>query len=77
MLLWTIVGNEAFCLGAQEYLVGAVGVRGTKLHVPKNSPDIRKLSYCGARRVGRIYHLLYDGATVLLPRKRDKVSHLL
>ena len=77
VLLWTIVGNEAFCLEAQRYLMQAVGTRKTKLYVPKNSPNIRKLSYCGARQVSRIFRLMYDGATVWLPRKREKVAHLL
>ncbi len=67
------MGSEAFCLGAQRYLIEAVGTRKTKLYVPKNSLNIRTLSYCGARQVSRIFHLLYDNATIWLPRKRDKV----
>lgn len=72
-LLWTIVGNEAFCLGAQKYLMDTLGLRKIKLYVPKNSPSIRKLSYSGRRQVSRIYHLLYKNATIYLPRKREKV----
>lgn len=72
-LLWTIVGNEAFCLGAQTYLMDTLGLHKTKLYVPKNSPNIRKLSYSGRRQVSRIYHLLYKDATIYLPRKREQV----
>ena len=77
VLRWEIVGNEAFCLGAQGYMMRAVEVGRTKLYVPLNSPNIRKLAYGGNRQVARIFHLMYDGATVYLSRKREKVAHLL
>lgn len=73
VLRWEIIGNESFCLGAQRYLVETVGLRTTKLERPKNAPRIRRLTYSGRNQASRIYHLMYDDATVYLPRKRDRV----
>jgi DNA-binding XRE family transcriptional regulator len=74
VLRWEIIGNESFCLGAQGYLVEAIGLRITKLDRPSNAPRIRRLSYSGRNQVSRIYHLMYDGATIYLPRKRDQIE---
>lgn len=70
----SIVGNEAFCLEAQRYLMATLGLRRTKLYVPKNSPNIRKLEYSGRRQVSHFYHLLYEDATICLLRKRETVQ---
>lgn len=50
-----------------------VGVNKTKISPHRESPGIATLSYGGARQVSRIFHLLYDEATVYLPRKLDAV----
>ena len=73
-LRWEIIGNEEFCLGAQEYLMKALGVRKTKLARPPNSPDIRRLNYMGRNQVSRICHLMYEGATIWLPRRREVIQ---
>lgn len=69
----SIVGNKTFCLGVQKYLMDAIGLNKTKLYVPKNSPNIRKLEYSGRRQISRFYHLLYEDAAIYLSRKREKV----
>jgi len=71
---WSILGNEAFCLEAQRYLVEKTGVGKTKLNTPKHSPSIRYLIYGGTRQVSRIFHFMYDDATVWLHRKGEKVA---
>lgn len=77
VLGWSIVGNEVFCLGAQGYMMDAIAVNRTKLYVPRNSPNIRRLAYAGNLQVARIAHWMYADATIYLPRKYDKVAHLL
>ncbi len=74
VLAWEVVGNEEFCLGVQRYLIGTIGVRKTKLYVPKNSPNIRKLRYGGRRQVSRSFFLMYGGATIWLFRQRNKAA---
>ncbi len=74
VMRWEIIGNERFCLGAQRYLVETISLRITKLDRPPNAPRIRRLTYSGRNQVSRIYHLMYDGATIYLPRKRECVS---
>jgi hypothetical protein len=71
-LYWGIIGNEGFCRGAQEYLMDAVSVGQTKLRPSPNAVNegIMHLSYGGNKQVSRIWHLLYNSASVYLPRKR-------
>ena len=49
----------------------AAGLRLTKLARHRTCPSIFYLLYCGRVQVARIHELLYEGATVWLPRKRD------
>jgi DNA-binding XRE family transcriptional regulator len=73
VLRWEIIGNERFCLGAQQYLIETIGLRTTKLDCPPNALRIRRLTYSGRNQASRIHHLMYDGATIYLPRKRERV----
>jgi DNA-binding XRE family transcriptional regulator len=70
-LSWSIVGTEAFCLGAQEYLVEAAGVSRTRVSPCRPGMSTYRLIYGGKHQVSRIYRLLYDDASVYLPRKRE------
>jgi DNA invertase Pin-like site-specific DNA recombinase len=70
-LNWSIIGTEAFCSGARRYLGEAIGLQEVGLHPHSESPGIVTLPYGGNRQVSRIYHLLYDDATVFLPRKLE------
>ena len=74
-LQWFIVGNEGFCRSAQEFLMGTLGVRQTHLRPsPKSREGIVILSYGGNKHVSRIFHLLYGGATVWLPRACEEAA---
>ncbi len=73
---WRMNGTESFCLGAQAYLMKAVGARRTKLRLEHRCEGTYLLSYGGNRQVKRIYGLMYEGATVWLPRKRDRAVSL-
>jgi DNA-binding XRE family transcriptional regulator/transposase len=70
-LSWSIVGTEAFCLGAQEYLVAAASVSRTRVSPCRPGMSTYRLIYGGLHQVSRIYRLLYDGTSVYLPRKRE------
>ncbi len=59
---WGILGTEAFCSGAQRYLMAAVGVRKVKIE----QPSVHRLGYGGNKQVSRIYRLLYNDATIYL-----------
>lgn len=69
---WMIVGNEAFLKGAQRYLVETIGFDQTKLYPSPNARNegIFQLRYGGNKQIARLWHLLYDGAAIYLPRKR-------
>lgn len=70
---WTT--NRVFAAGAQAFLMAQCALQQTKLDVP-NPPEQRTvtLRYGGRLQVSRIFHLLYDGATIWLPRKRAAVE---
>jgi Mor family transcriptional regulator/DNA-binding CsgD family transcriptional regulator len=70
-LNFCFVGNLAFCREAQRFMVNAASLNPTKILPYKHSPGIASVSYGGNKQVSRIWHLLYDGATVYLSRKRD------
>lgn len=72
-LTWGLVANIAFLEACAAFLSAAVGVRPPR--VRRRFPDkpYGSIEYGGRRQVSRIYHLLNDGATVWLPRKREKV----
>jgi DNA-binding XRE family transcriptional regulator len=73
VMQWEIIGDESFCLGAQQYLIETISLRTTKLDRPQNALRIRRLAYSGRNQASRIYYLMYDGAPVYLPRKRELV----
>jgi hypothetical protein len=61
--------------GFQSYLMRCCELRLTKLYARhKDSPHIVTMTYSGSNQVARIFHHLYDEATVFLPRKRDKIA---
>lgn len=72
-LSWRVLGTEEWCLEAQRYLIDSVGVRKTKL---VHQTKAYLLGYGGNRQCRRIFHLMYDDATVWLPRKKDRATNL-
>lgn len=70
-LNWGIIGTDDFCADAQDFLIREVSVRRVGLHPHWATAGMSTLTYGGNLQVGRIYRLLYDGASVWLPRKRD------
>jgi len=77
---FSICSNRRFLEGAQAFLMEACDLRQTKFKVVNRHPestDICALRYDGRYQVGRIFHLLYEGATIWLPRKREKIEPLL
>lgn len=78
-LRFYVTSNRDFLLGLQGFLMKACQLKRTKLN-PTHWADgyICALEYTGNRQVNRIWHFLYDNATVWLDRKRNKVEkHIL
>ena len=70
-----VSGSSPMIPEIQEYLMRALALRRTRLLV--GPTGCRTLSVGGTRQVRRFAHLLYDGATVWLPRKRARLEPLL
>lgn len=73
-LYWGIIGSDGFCRSAQQFLVSSADLKRTKLAKHRTTEGMSSIVYGGTKQVSRIYHLLYDGATVWMPRKRDVAS---
>ena len=69
-----LTSNEQVCVGAQNYLSGRLGVNKTKLINDSRNPEAVTVKYTDTRQVSRIFRLVYDSATVYLPRKREAVE---
>ncbi len=69
-LSFSLIGSWAFCEAAQRFLVKNAEVRTNKLK-SESGGNMASMRYGGTLQATRIYHLLYDGASVWLPRKRD------
>lgn len=70
----TLCGSEDFLLWCRYYLQTRLGFSANKLQM---NGAIHPLAYAGNRQIAKFAHLLYDDATTYLPRKRDKIAHLL
>lgn len=75
--IWSLAGNIGFCTSAQEFLMRELGLRRTKLKTFRSTSKMVSVEYGGPLQVARISRLLYDGATIYLPRKYDKAAQLL
>lgn len=71
-----LTSNRLFLEGCQGYLMLACGLRRTKLseRQDKWKGTVPTLIYGGRNQVSRIFHLMYDDATIWLPRKRGKAA---
>ncbi len=64
-----------FLLSLQTCLIEHCDLSKPNLRARNDKPDAsRRLIYCGRLQVKRIFNYLYNGATVWLPRKRDKIE---
>lgn len=68
-----ITSTLTFLAGLQNKLIIHCNLRRTKLY-PQRNPKTAKLIYGGRLQVKRIFNYLYQGATIWLPRKRDKIE---
>lgn len=70
---FTIIGYKPFLLAMQEVLVKNCDLNYTKLVAyPHKAVDIYNLRYGGRLQLQRIYHYLYDNASIFLERKHSK-----
>lgn len=72
-LHFSFIGTPAFCFQAQRFLEDAACVRKVAPR-PVADGKMEVVAYNGTLQVSRIFRLLYDGATVCLPRKRNSVA---
>ena len=63
-LTMNVIGNIDFVTQMQGMLVDHLGVRRTKLNIPKHSPLMAYMIYSGTPQVRRIAHWMYDDATI-------------
>ena len=70
-LKFGVMGTRGFLEAAQSLLMAECDLGRTKLY---RHGKLFKLLYGGRLQVSRIFHYLYDGATVWLPRKRSRVE---
>lgn len=75
-LAFSVSGVVPVISGIQSFLMDACGLRMTTLsnRPMKNGLDFVTLSYAGRHQVTQIFHVLYDDATLWLPRKRLAVE---
>lgn len=74
--IFKIVSNTRFCQDWQKYLDKILGVYMGVYH-PSPNPEVGSLQ-CGNDKTLRILHrFMYDGATIFLKRKRQKIEEYL
>lgn len=71
---FSIVSNTEFLLGLQAYLGETLGFGANKFGRWNKTAgyEYAALAYSGLRQLEAFYRLIYGGATVWLPRKREK-----
>ena len=71
-----LTSNVTMLEGCRSYLMAECGFKSTKL-VRKRDARVADLRYSGKKQVARIFRLLYEDATVYLPRKRGRIATFL
>ena len=72
---FSVGSNRSFLQDAQCYLMQHCDLNRTKFDGRRRGASwFALLRYKGRLQVSRIFHLLYDGATVWLPRKREHIE---
>lgn len=69
-----LCGSKPFLVECQRYLIEQCNLGKTKIREVRT---IHRLAYAGDLQVARIANLMYENATIYLPRKREKIAHLL
>lgn len=75
VFLFTFICSLPFAEGARRYLTEAAGVPHS--YVATHGSGMVTVRYAGRPQVRSVFRLLHQGAAVYLPRKREKVDHLL
>jgi hypothetical protein len=71
---FTITSNKIFLKQMQKVLIDRLGLNETKIPTASKSvSDIGVLTYCGKNNILKIRDWMYDGASVFLSRKREKM----
>jgi len=70
---FSVTGHLPFISEFQEKLMKYCGLNKTKIHYYKHTSAV-SLGYCGRKQLRKIFHFLYDDATVFLRRKKEKFN---
>lgn len=73
-LSFSLIGTEGFLLACRDFLIGQCALSPVQLRQHALCPSMFELCYGGRRQVAKLYALMYDGATIYLPRKRQVVD---
>jgi hypothetical protein len=72
-----ITSSLPFLAGCMAYLMDQLGFRAVAIYKPRPDAQFGYLAYGGNHQVRTFYDHLYEGATVWLARKREKMESLL
>ena len=71
---FSIAGSESIVRTAEEVLAKRCGINRHKVRKIRNHYLVQ---LCGNKQIGKIASFLYEDASIYLPRKYDKVKHLM
>ena len=72
-MMISFCSSLAYCEGLQKWLMENCNLNKTKIPFKDGIWNVR---YGGRRQVSRIFHVLYDDATIWMPRKRDEIENV-
>jgi hypothetical protein len=74
-VIFSVTSNIGLIRDFQKYLMLHCGLKKTAFGVRhQDTPEIVDLKYKGRNQVTAIFELLFSGATIWLPRKREKIE---
>ena len=81
---FTFTGVDSFIKVLQEKLINEAGLNKTKLNYSKaknpnnsTSKNVCSIEYSGRNNIKKIFHYMYDGATIFGKRKFNKFNEIL
>ncbi len=74
--MFRVTSSREYLLGMQRFLVDTCQLRATRIleSSGKGNPLVGDLVYSGWHQVSRLFHFLYDDATIFLPRKKERIE---
>lgn len=76
-VMFSIIAPKPWLGGCQAFLAASLGFKPTRLIDPGYKVPVYKLRYGGGRKIRAFHQLIYENATVYLPRKRKRIEEAL